>query len=124
VGTWQDPDLGRPIAAPLERCAELLGVPLAAIREAADHVQPYLRADRGQGLEPDPAGAAAATARRWSGPRRLPHPPSPPGPQDPEPVTAEAGHCWLPLRDPTVQASQVVVSREPNDGSPVVRSCS
>jgi hypothetical protein len=25
VGTWHDPDLGRPIAAPLERCAELLG---------------------------------------------------------------------------------------------------
>jgi hypothetical protein len=45
VGTWQDPDLGRPIAAPLERCAELLGVALAAVREAADHVQPYLRVD-------------------------------------------------------------------------------
>jgi integrase len=26
VGTWHDPDLGRPIAAPLEQCAELLGV--------------------------------------------------------------------------------------------------
>jgi hypothetical protein len=25
VGTWHDPDVGRPIAAPLERCAELLG---------------------------------------------------------------------------------------------------
>jgi hypothetical protein len=25
VGTWHDPDLGRPIAAPPDRCAELLG---------------------------------------------------------------------------------------------------
>ena len=45
VGTWRDPDLGRPIAAPLERCAELLGVDLASIREAATDVEPYLRAD-------------------------------------------------------------------------------
>jgi hypothetical protein len=45
VGTWHDPDLGRPIAAPLERCAELLGVDLATIREAADNVEPYVRAD-------------------------------------------------------------------------------
>jgi hypothetical protein len=30
-----DPDLGRPIAAPLERCAELLGVDLATIGEAS-----------------------------------------------------------------------------------------
>ena len=28
MGTWYDPELGRPIAAPLERCAELLGVDL------------------------------------------------------------------------------------------------
>jgi hypothetical protein len=45
VGTWHDPDLGRPIAAPLERCAELLGVDLATIQEAAANVEPYLRAD-------------------------------------------------------------------------------
>jgi hypothetical protein len=45
VGTWQDPDLGRPIAAPLERCAELLGVDLAAVRELAAKVEPYIRAD-------------------------------------------------------------------------------
>jgi hypothetical protein len=45
VGTWHDLDLGRPIAAPLERCAELLGVELATIREAAANVEPYLRAD-------------------------------------------------------------------------------
>jgi hypothetical protein len=45
VGTWHDPDLGRPIAAPLERCAELLGVDLATIRELAANVEPYVRAD-------------------------------------------------------------------------------
>ena len=45
MGTWHDPDLGRPIAAPLERCAELLGVDLATIREVAANVEPYLRAD-------------------------------------------------------------------------------
>jgi hypothetical protein len=45
VGTWHDPDLGRPIAAPLERCAELLGVDLAAIQEAAANVEPYVCAD-------------------------------------------------------------------------------
>jgi hypothetical protein len=45
VGTWHDPDLGRPIAAPLERCAELLGVDLVTIREAAVSVEPYVRSD-------------------------------------------------------------------------------
>jgi hypothetical protein len=44
-GNWHDPDLGRPIAAPLERCAELLGVDLATVRELAANVEPYLRAD-------------------------------------------------------------------------------
>jgi hypothetical protein len=43
VGIWHDPDLGRPIAAPLERCAELLGVDLATIRELAANVEPYVR---------------------------------------------------------------------------------
>jgi hypothetical protein len=45
--TWErhDPDLTRPIAAPLDRCAELLGVDLAIIRKAAANVEPYLRAD-------------------------------------------------------------------------------
>jgi hypothetical protein len=44
---WEahDPSLTRPIAASLERCAELLGVDLAAIREAATHVEPYVRVD-------------------------------------------------------------------------------
>jgi hypothetical protein len=45
VGTWHDPDLGRPIAAPLDRCAELLGVDLATVRELAAKVEPYIRAD-------------------------------------------------------------------------------
>jgi hypothetical protein len=45
VGTWHDPDLGRPIAAPLERCAELLGVDLATVRKLATRVEPYIRAD-------------------------------------------------------------------------------
>jgi hypothetical protein len=37
--------LGRPIAAPLEQCAELLGVDLATVRELAANVEPYIRAD-------------------------------------------------------------------------------
>jgi hypothetical protein len=45
VGTWHDPDLSRPIAAPLEQCAELLDVNLATIRELATNVEPYIRAD-------------------------------------------------------------------------------
>jgi hypothetical protein len=45
VGTWHDPDLCRPIAEQLERCAELLDVDLATICEAAANVEPYLRAD-------------------------------------------------------------------------------
>jgi hypothetical protein len=45
VGTWQDPDLGWPIAAPLERCAELLDVDLATVQELAASVEPYTRAD-------------------------------------------------------------------------------
>jgi hypothetical protein len=44
---WEahDPTLTRPIAAPLERCAELLGVDLDAIQEAAAHLEPCLRVD-------------------------------------------------------------------------------
>jgi hypothetical protein len=45
VGTWHDPDLGRPIAAPLEQCAELLGVDLDTVCELATNVEPYIRAD-------------------------------------------------------------------------------
>jgi hypothetical protein len=45
--TWEahDPDFNRPIAAPLERCAELLGVDIASVREAAAGVEPYIRSD-------------------------------------------------------------------------------
>ncbi|HYT27286.1 MAG TPA: hypothetical protein VEP73_12470 [Actinomycetota bacterium] len=45
--TWETntPDGSRPIAAPLERCAELLGVDLALVRRAAANVEPYVRAD-------------------------------------------------------------------------------
>jgi hypothetical protein len=45
VGTWHDPDLGRPIAAQLEQCAELLGVDLATVRKLAATVEPYVHAD-------------------------------------------------------------------------------
>jgi hypothetical protein len=45
VGTWHDLDVGRPIAAPLQRCAELLGVDLATVCKLAAKVEPYLRAD-------------------------------------------------------------------------------
>jgi hypothetical protein len=45
VGTWHDPNLGRPIAAPLERCAQLLGVDPATVGKLAAKVEPYLRAD-------------------------------------------------------------------------------
>jgi hypothetical protein len=45
--TWEahDPTLARPIAAPLEQRAELLSVDLDAIREAATHIEPYVRVD-------------------------------------------------------------------------------
>jgi hypothetical protein len=45
VGTWHDADAGRPIAAPLDQCAELLGVDLASVRDMAANVEPYIRAD-------------------------------------------------------------------------------
>ena len=45
MGTWHDLNVGRPIAAPLEQCAELLGVDLATVRELATKVEPYIRAD-------------------------------------------------------------------------------
>jgi hypothetical protein len=45
--TWEahDPPLDRPLAAPLGRCAELLGVDLATVRKAAAGVEPYVRVD-------------------------------------------------------------------------------
>ena len=45
TGEADDPAYSRPIAAPLERCAELLSVDLATITEAATHVGPYVRVD-------------------------------------------------------------------------------
>jgi hypothetical protein len=49
--TWErdDPDLNHPIAAPLDRCAELLGVDLVTVCKAAANVEPYLRADGTKG---------------------------------------------------------------------------
>lgn len=35
----------RPIAALLERCAEFLGMDVSTVREAAAHVEPYVRVD-------------------------------------------------------------------------------
>jgi GNAT superfamily N-acetyltransferase len=55
VGTWHDP-VDRPVAAPLERCAELLGVDLATVRE--------LERDPRQ---PDRAEFAVAVADRYQG---------------------------------------------------------
>ncbi len=45
--TWErdDPYRTRPVAAPLERCAELLGIDLTAILAAAATIEPYRRAD-------------------------------------------------------------------------------
>jgi hypothetical protein len=45
--TWDthDPTRSRPLVAPLERCAELLGLDLAAICRAAADVEPFIRAD-------------------------------------------------------------------------------
>jgi hypothetical protein len=47
VRTWElhDPADCRPIAAPLERCAELLGVDSAIVQRAAADVEPYIRVD-------------------------------------------------------------------------------
>jgi hypothetical protein len=43
VGAWHDPDLGRPIAAPLQRCAQLLGVDLTTVCDLAAGIEPYRR---------------------------------------------------------------------------------
>jgi hypothetical protein len=45
VGTWHDPDLGPADRGAAGAVAELLGVDLAAIHEAATTVEPYRRAD-------------------------------------------------------------------------------
>jgi hypothetical protein len=47
MSTWDanDPTVGRPLAAPLERCAELLGVDLATLQTLVAEVEPYIRLD-------------------------------------------------------------------------------
>ena len=53
VGTWHDPDLGRPIAAPLQRCAELLGVDRGGVLRTSNfRTKVRLPAVRAAGLEP------------------------------------------------------------------------
>jgi hypothetical protein len=44
---WEarDPMFARPVAAPLERCAEILGVDLATVRQVAARIEPYVRVD-------------------------------------------------------------------------------
>jgi len=44
---WEarDPTLARPVAAPLERSAEILGVDLATVRQVAACIEPYVRVD-------------------------------------------------------------------------------
>jgi hypothetical protein len=58
VGNWHDPDLGRPIAGPLERCAQLLGIDLATIQDAAANVGP-MSVLTAPGSGADGAGAVA-----------------------------------------------------------------
>jgi hypothetical protein len=45
--TWDAHDhaFNRPLAAPLERCSELLGVDLATLRTVAADMEPYIRID-------------------------------------------------------------------------------
>ena len=45
--TWEvhDPPPSRPVAASLERCAELLGIDLATVHRAAAQMEPYVRVD-------------------------------------------------------------------------------
>jgi hypothetical protein len=47
MSAWEthDPTLTRPMAAPLEQCAKLLGVDLNTIQLAATHIEPYVRID-------------------------------------------------------------------------------
>ena len=47
MSAWDanDPTFGRPFAAPLEQCAQLLGVDLATLSQVAADVEPYLRVD-------------------------------------------------------------------------------
>jgi len=80
VGIWEadDPAYARPIAAPLQRCAELLGVDLATITRPPPTSNP-MSDRRDQGLEPHAARAPPPPPRLRAGPRRLHRPPSDPG---------------------------------------------
>jgi hypothetical protein len=49
----------RPVAAPLERCAELLGVTVDRLAPVAARIEPYQHAKRLPVLEPEPARAGA-----------------------------------------------------------------
>jgi hypothetical protein len=93
---WEahDPTLTRPIAAPLERCAELLGVDLATVLRAALHVEPYARVDGtkiwslmqlGRQLRPQAYGRVRAATS----------PADAPGPSTPDPAsgTRMAARC-------------------------------
>ena len=87
MSAWDanDPTFGRPLAAPLEQCAQLLGVDLATLRTVAADVEPYLRStaprsgascDWNAGSGPTPTGGSgaatsAADALRPSAPELL-----------------------------------------------------
>jgi hypothetical protein len=47
MSAWDanDPTFGRPLAAPLDQCTQLLGVDVATLRTVAADVEPYLRVD-------------------------------------------------------------------------------
>jgi hypothetical protein len=111
VGTWHDPDLVRPIAAPLERCAELLGIDLAIVHELAANVEPYRRADSHQDLEPAAAGTPAPTPGLPPAPRWVPGAPTDPGrqrqanqapgwPERAQPLTTTTSPCVAVGRTP------------------------
>jgi hypothetical protein len=61
--------LGRPIAAPLDQCAKLLGVDLAAIRKLAVNVEPLPLRRRHE--DPDLVNSVedASTPTRYNGER-------------------------------------------------------
>jgi hypothetical protein len=70
--TWErdDPDCYRPIAAPQDRCAELLGVDLATIQRIAASVEPYIRADGTDLSRHSPSDLDAVAAALNSRPRK------------------------------------------------------
>jgi hypothetical protein len=98
VGTW-----ARPIAVPLDRCAELLGVDLATVQELATTVEPYIRVDGTK------AGALCSLSAS-SGPRRTASAEAATSTADePRPSMHE------PSRAPAGRASLLILT---NDSSP------